>query len=674
VSPISPLSLAWAASQPVEVVLAAVGCDTEGLGHDEAAARLARTGPNRLPETTGPGLVRQFVGQLTHFFALMRWVAAALAFVGQLPQLGWAIIVVVVVNGAFSFAQEYRAERATRALKALLPETARVVRAGQKASVPAADLVQGDLVLLIEGDRISADARVVDSHGLKVDNSTLTGESEPVARTAEAEGGPPAEPAEAGNLVFAGTYVTSGSGRVAVVATGATTRLGAISHLTGQVVRRPSPLQIDLHRSVRTIAALAVGTGGVFFAISLGLGTPASDGFLFAVGVIVALVPEGLLPTLTLSLARSATRMARRGALVRHLEAVETLGSTTVICTDKTGTMTANEMTARAVAMTGRRWRVSGTGYGRRGALLDVDRPLAADELAEVEDLLRAAALCNDAHIDRQGRHSRCVGDPTEGALVVLAGKGGITREVAERTAQRVREFPFESARRRMSTVHALPNGRLEVMAKGSPEAMLEICTLVREDGGDVPMTPATVAGLVTAVDDLARDGLRVLAFARGEIDRPIPVAAAEVERGLTFLGLVGMADPVRPEVPEALERCRAAGIRVLMLTGDHPATAAAVAAKAGLRNGHVVLGSDLPDDDRALGELLTDSVSVIARLAPEQKLRVAQALQARGEVVAMTGDGVNDAPALRQADIGVGHGRGRHRRGQGGRRRRPAG
>jgi magnesium-transporting ATPase (P-type) len=639
---------------PTDAVMASVGGDPEGLRADEVAARLARDGPNRLPEARGPGLARQLAGQLTHFFALMLWVAAALAFVGRLPQLGWAIIVVVVVNGGFSFVQEYRAERATRALSALLPEAATVLRSGRRTSVPASELVRGDLVLLTEGDRISADARVLETHGLQVDNSTLTGESEPVTRDDRPLAEPPSNPADAANLVFAGTYVASGSGRVIVVATGERTRLGAISHLTGQVVRRPTPLRIDLQRSVRAIAAMAIGTGVLFFAASLGLGTPASDGFLFAIGVIVALVPEGLLPTLTLSLAMSATRMSRRGALVRHLEAVETLGSTTIICSDKTGTMTANEMTARAVVVAGRRWRVSGTGYGPSGTLLDGDRPLTADELAEASDLLRAAALCNNARIERgNGRH-RCVGDPTEGALLVLAGKGGVDREMAERTAHRVRELPFESVRRRMSTIHALPNGRLEVLTKGSPEAVLEVCTRLRAGGRDVPLSPGHAAGVADAVETLAGDGLRVLAFARAEVDRPVPTSAAEAECDLTLLGLVGMADPVRPEVPEAVGRCRAAGIRVLMLTGDHPATAAAIAAKAGLAPEPVVLGTGLPGDDYALGELLAGPVSVIARLAPEQKLRVAQVLQARGEVVAMTGDGVNDAPALRQADIGV--------------------
>jgi Ca2+-transporting ATPase len=294
-------------------------------------------------------------------------VAAALAFVGGMPQLGWAIIAVVAINGAFSFVQEYRAERATRALSALLPETATVLRDGRPTPVPATELVPGDLVLLREGDRVSADGRMLHSDGLQVDNSTLTGESESVARDAGPTSARPADPLEATNLVFAGTYVAAGSGRAVVAATGAATRLGGIARLTGEVARRPTPLRVDLDRSVRIIGGLAMAAGVGFFAVSLALGTPARDGFLFAVGVIVALVPEGLLPTLTLSLAMSATRMAHRGALVRHLEAVETLGSTMVICSDKTGTITANEMTARAVAVADARYQVSGSATTRPG-------------------------------------------------------------------------------------------------------------------------------------------------------------------------------------------------------------------------------------------------------------------------------------------------------------------
>jgi magnesium-transporting ATPase (P-type) len=351
-----------------------------GLSPEEASARLARTGPNELPEQRGPSLPRQLLDQMVHFFALMLWAAAALAFVADLPELGVAIVLVVILNGAFSFAQEYRADRAVRALAALLPETAVVRRGGRKLTVPAAELVPGDVVLLKEGDRISADARVIRSSELKVDMSTMTGESEPLLRGSERLAEAPDDPLEADNVVFAGTFVASGSATGVVAATGSSTRLGGISTLTGQIVRRPTPLRLQLNRAVRLIAAFAILTGVVFFGAALWLGTDPKDGFLFSIGVIVALVPEGLLPTLSLSLAMSATRMANRGALVRRLESVETLGCTTVICTDKTGTITTNQMTARTIVLPEGRYGTTGTGYEPGGTIVtEAGRPLSEE-------------------------------------------------------------------------------------------------------------------------------------------------------------------------------------------------------------------------------------------------------------------------------------------------------
>jgi magnesium-transporting ATPase (P-type) len=589
----------------------------------------------------------------------MLWAAAALAFVGDLPQLGVAIIVVILVNGAFSFVQEYRAERQVQALAALLPATAVVRRSGRKVTIPAAELVIGDIVLLREGDRISADARVIRSSELKVDMSTLTGESEPVARTADPTGAESDDLLEAHNVVFAGTFVTSGSGTVAVAATGARTRLAGIATLTAGVLRRATPIRAQLDRAVWVIASVAVVTGVAFFSIAIALGTPVRDGFLFSIGVIVALVPEGLLPTLSLSLAMSASRMARRGALVRRLESVETLGSTTVICTDKTGTLTTNQMTARVVVLATGQYTATGSGYDPAGTLLTAaGLPVGERDQGCLNPLLRAASLCGDARIDERDGRWRCIGDPTEGALLVLARKGGIERDREERHAPRTREFPFESKRQRMSTIHLLPTGGNEVLAKGSPESILPLCT--RERVGTVTHDVDDQARdrLAAAADALAHQGLRVLAFARRDFAGNLPETARAAEAEMEFLGMVGMADPVRPEVPDAIARCRAAGIQVLMVTGDHPATALTVATQAGLSAQRVLLGSELPGADTELGEVLATGEVVLARIAPEQKLRIARVLQERGDVVAMTGDGVNDAPALRQADIGVAMGR----------------
>jgi magnesium-transporting ATPase (P-type) len=641
-------TLAAAAAAAPDDVLKALGTGETGLTASEAAARLFEFGANRLPEAHGPGLPRQLAGQLFHFFALILWAAAGLALLGGLPELAVAIVVVILLNGLFSFVQEYRAERATRALRALLPDAVTVLRDGTRATVGSSELVPGDVFLVREGDRISADARLVRSEELQVDNSSLTGESEPVPRTVAAAEEEPPDALLVSNVVFAGTHATSGWGTAVVVTTGERTRLGGIAQLTGRVGTRMTPLHLEMNAAVRVIATLAVAAGVGFFAISVSLGTPAHDGFLFGVGVVVALVPEALLPTLTLSLAMSAARMADRGALVRHLEAVETLGSTTVVCSDKTGTLTANQMTARAVSVGPLRARATGVGYDPLGSILVGDRPPRADERATLEPLLLACALCANARLaDRDGRWD-VSGDPTEGALIVLAAKGGVDRQAAERARPRVREYPFDSKRRRMSTLHALESGERELFVKGSPEAVLEACGgLTEQDRADVDR----------AIHELASDGLRVLAFGRRRLGRGSPPDAATAESNLELIGLAGLDDPVRAEVPNAIVACRSAGIRVIMLTGDHPATASAVARKARLPHGPVLLGSELPDGDRELTDALA-TATIIARVAPEQKLRIAQSLQAAGEVVAMTGDGVNDAPALRQADIGIAMGK----------------
>ena len=642
-----PTLAAASAASPADV-LSALGTREAGLSTSEAAARLSETGPNRLPQAPGPSLPRQLATQLFHFFALILWAAAGLSVLGGLPELAVAIVVVILLNGLFSFVQEFRAERATRALGALLPDQATVIRDGIRLTVPSQELVPGDVFLVREGDRISADARLVRSEELRVDNSSLTGESEPVPRTVEPAGGEPADALLVSSVVFAGTHATSGWGTAVVVATGARTRLGGIAQLTGHVGSRPTPLHLEMNRAVRLIAALAMVAGAGFFAVSVALGTPAHDGFLFGVGVVVALVPEALLPTLTLSLAMSASRMADRGALVRHLEAVETLGSTTVVCSDKTGTLTANQMTARAVSTGALRAHVTGVGYDPSGGILVGERPLRAEERATLRPLLLACALCANARLIEHDGRWEVTGDPTEGALLVLAAKGGVDRRAAERERPRVHEYPFDSKRRRMSTLHALESGERELFVKGSPEAVIEAC------GGLSAGDRATVD---QAIHALASDGLRVLAFGHRRLRDGIPPDAASAESGLDLLGLVGLDDPVRPEVPQAIADCHTAGIRVIMVTGDHPATAAAVARKARLPYDSVLLGSELPEDDAELATVLASS-GVIARVAPEQKLRIAQALQAAGEVVAMTGDGVNDAPALRRADIGIAMGK----------------
>ncbi|MFG1949227.1 cation-translocating P-type ATPase [Nonomuraea sp. NPDC048826] len=550
----------------------------QGLTVAEAAARLARDGPNVLPSGRRTPAVVLLLRQMVHFFALLLWGASVLALLAGMPQLAVAIVIVVLLNGAFAFAQEYRADKASQRLRELIPANVVVRRDGRRTVVAAAELVAGDVVLLEAGDRISADLRLADVHALGVNESMLTGESRMV------------RPA-AGDEVFAGTFVVEGQAEAVATATGGRTRLAGIARLTEEASRPPSPLSVQLGKVVRIVAGIALAVGAAFFGLAQLLGMHAGESFLFALGVTVALVPEGLLPTVTLSLARAAQRMADNNALVRHLEAVETLGSATFICTDKTGTLTRNEMTV--------------------AALWAPDCPPA--------DVLRTAVLSSTGRMS----DGKPVGDPMEVALHVEALRLGadVDDEITAR-------FPFDPLRRRASVV---AGGRLHL--KGAPDAVLPLCR--------------AVPGVDEALAAMSDRGLRVLAVARGDTAQ---------ERDLEFLGLVGLFDPPRADVAEAIWKCRIAGIKLAMVTGDHPRTARAIAAEVGLLGDDelVVTGAELPGDDAALGELLDRDGVVVARVTPEDKLRIARALRSRGHVVAMTGDGVNDGPALREADIGI--------------------
>ncbi len=602
-----------------------------GLTAAEARQRLAEVGPNALAEPERPSHVRRFLAQLGHLFALLLWAGAGLAWLAGMPELSIAIVVVVLVNAGFAFAQEYRAERAAEALRQMLPQAARVRRDGEPVEIPAEELVPGDVLLLEEGDRVSADADLLEVVELRVDNSTLTGESWPVA------------PEE---KVYAGTYVVSGRGEGLVTETGMRTEFGRIAELTHRTREKPSPLEVELKHVTRLVAVASAGIGTAFFFVAGWLGMGLEERFVFAVGVMVANVPEGLLPTVTLALALATQRMARRNALVRGLSSVETLGETTVICTDKTGTLTENELTAVRVWTPELELEVEGAGYEPFGRFRAAGRVVQPQPVAE---LLRAGLLCNDSRLVSTPEGWGVLGDPTEGALVVLAEKGGLRQEQEVAHLPRVREIPFDAKRRRMTTVHATGAG-LVAYVKGAPEDVIQACSLSERERERAE----------AAARALEADALRVLALARKSLPEG-DAHALELEDGLELLGLVGMHDPPRPEVPQAIARCHAAGIRVLMATGDAGTTAAAIAKRIGLvRNrAHVVDGHALDGiDDTRLRGLLDEHDVVFARIAPEQKLRLARVLRESGEVVAMTGDGVNDAPALREADIGVAMGR----------------
>ncbi len=643
-------------------VYAAMSSTPQGISSAEAARRLASAGPNAIHTIPGTPLWKKFLANFTHLMALLLWAGGAMAFVGGMPQLGWAIWCVVVINAAFSFWQEFRAERATEALRRLLPRTARVVRDGREAKIPAEELVPGDVILLAEGDSISADARLVEASELQVNLSILTGESVPAPRYEEASERGDLPPTERPNLVFAGTAVASGTGRAVVFATGMGTAFGAIALLTQSVTVELSPLQKEVNRLTKVVTLLAVTIGVVFFAISVGLaGRPLAVGFIFAVGMVVAFVPEGLLPTVTLALAMGVQRMARRNALIKKLSAVETLGACTVICTDKTGTLTQNEMTVREAWTAAARFVASGVGYDPAGEF----RPAAGSApgagsgaSTDLLELLTGAALCNNARLlaPREGRGWSILGDPTEAALLVAAAKAGLDEAALAREHPRLRELPFDSRRKRMSTVHA--RGGTEVAyVKGAPREILGLCTAVLFGGRAVPLDEETRVLILAANDEYARGSLRVLAVAQRDLPpRPELTTADWVERDLTFLGLVAMMDPPRPEVAAAVATCRRAGIRIAMVTGDYGLTAESIARRVGIvgEGARIVTGQDLDEmTDEGLAQIVQGEV-IFARVAPEHKLRVVAALQARGEVVAVTGDGVNDAPALRKADIGV--------------------
>jgi calcium-translocating P-type ATPase len=596
-------------------------------------------------------------------FAIVLLISAGLTFLTYLLtsprdsanlELTFGILAVVALNALIGFAQEHAAERTADALQAMVPHTAKVLRAGQLTEVEATDLVPGDVVVLEAGDAVSADCRVIDAHDLSIEMASLTGESQPVGRTTE-----PAAPGkavvEARNCVFMGTTVTEGAGKAIVFATGLRTEFGKIYRLTAGLPAEPSPLQRQINDIARRIAVIAVATGAVLFTVRVLTGNAAAVSFVFALAVMVALVPEGLPATMSVSLAIAVRRMADQHALLKRLTAVEALGSTTVICTDKTGTLTEAEMTLQQIYASGRVHSVTGVGYAPEGDVEDA---------ALVADLLRIGALCADARLipPTNDQGWRVLGDTTEGAVLVAAAKAGIDLgSEAERTP-RVGTFPFDSDRKLMTTLHRV-DGHVEAYVKGAPQAVLDRCTEALWDGARVPFDSALRRRVEAANDAMATQALRVLAVAT----RSVPsdqVGREEAEGGLTLLGLVGMIDPPRPEVIAAVAACERAGIRIFMITGDYGLTAKAVARRVGLTNAdtvRVVTGDELDTlgDDKLVDVLTGPDQVVFARVRPEHKLRIVTTLEQLGEIVAVTGDGANDAPALKRASVGVAMGEG---------------
>jgi Ca2+-transporting ATPase len=657
---------------PVPEAFSILSSGLRGLSQDDAEKRLQRYGQNVISKVRGKPLWIRFLANFTHLMAILLWIGGIIAFLAQLPQIGIAIWLVNVINGAFSFWQEFKAEKATEVLRQLLPSYAHVLRNGEVVRILAEELVPGDVILVEEGDRISADARLFNENELRVDQSTLSGESHPVRKTSDAvlEN---LTRAELPNLIFAGTTVSAGTGRAVVFATGMNTEFGKIAHLTQTVGEELSPLQKEMGRVTKIVTILATSIGVFFFILGILLaGVDVAEGFIFAMGMIVCFVPEGMLPTVTLALAMGVQRMAHRHALIKRLSAVETLGCTTVICTDKTGTLTQNEMTVSGIWLPGHKFTVTGVGYSPQGKIQS-DGGAAGPNSTEAQTrerdlhrLLTVVGLCNNARLvpsHGENPYWTILGDPTEAALRVVAHKGGVDLEAEARRTPRIRELPFDSRRKRMSTIHNDQDIRL-VCVKGAPTEVLALCTYIYLDGQKIPLNTQLHAQIVAANDSYARNGLRVLAVATRElpeVSRPgntsTEYTPEAIEHDLVFLGLVAMMDPPRPEVAEAVRLCHSAGIRIIMITGDYGLTAETIARRIGILRASdpkVITGVDLDTlDDRALEEVLRQEV-IFARVAPDHKLRVVTALKEMGEIVAVTGDGVNDAPALKKADIGV--------------------
>lgn len=639
-----PTSGPWTVE--ASAVAAALGTDpAAGLTRDEAADRLSRFGSNTLLERAANPPWRLFVEQFTNAMILVLLVAAGItAVIGELKDTA-VILAIVAVNGIVGFVQEYRAEQAIDALKRMSSPTARVIRDGQTVLIPAPGVVPGDLVRIEAGDIVTADLRLLEARSLRVNEAALTGESQPAGKvTAPLLSVTAALLADQRNMAFSGTAVTYGRGLGVVVATGMATALGHVADLLQERQDTQTPLQRRLSTLGKWLAIAAVVICLFVFTTGVLRGEPADVMFLTAVSLAVAAIPEGLPAVVTVALALGARRMARRNALVRKLPAVETLGSVTVICSDKTGTLTQNQMVVERVWTPAGEYRVSGDGYAPEGRI----DPPPADADVSLGRLARIAAACNDASIvapERSGGPWTITGDPTEAALLALAARIGVDPDGMATSCPRVEELTFDSERRRMATLHA-DAGRIWVAVKGALEAVAPLLD---------PLDAAILGRAEAAAEAYAADGYRVLALAERSMD-DVPARLDDAERGLRLVGIVGMADPPRTDAAAAIAACRTAGITPIMITGDHPSTAAAIARRIGLlRDGaRCLTGSDLEAMDEAAFDAVVADVVVYARTNPEQKLRIVDAWRRRGAVVSMTGDGVNDAPALKLADIGV--------------------
>ena len=648
------LDVKWHALNITEV-LEKLKSGVKGLSAEEAAKRLLEYGPNELRKEKGRTKIEIFIGQFKNILVIILILASILSIAIGETLDAVIITAIVVASAGLGFIQEYRAERAIEALKKLTTPTATVIRDGKEVTIPTKEIVPGDILVLNAGDKVPADARVIEAHNLKVDEASLTGESVAVTKITD----PLPEEISVSdrlNMVFAGTAVIYGRGKAVVVATGMSTELGKIAATVQEEKKEETPLERRMAEIGRlltilcfTVAALVAAIGFFVWHKSL------LEMTMWAVSLAVAAVPEALPAVVTGALAVGMYRMAKRNAIIRRLPAVETLGSTSIICSDKTGTMTKGEMTVRKIYVIDKTIDVTGSGYEPVGNFKVDGKAIDVDD--ELKLLLLASALCSDARLVKEEEKWTIRGDPTEGALIVAAAKAGIGERELE-VYPRINEIPFSSERKRMTTVHETPNERIVAYMKGAPEVVLGLCDKIVVNGEVRKLTREYEEKILNVNDTLAMQGLRNLAIAYREVDpKELENTLEEnFEKGFTFLGIVGMMDPPRPEVKDAIDRCKQAGIKTVMITGDHKLTAVAVAKELGMfrDEDYVLTGVDLDRIDEEEFEKIVENVKVYARVSPEHKLKIVKALKKKGYIVAMTGDGVNDAPALKAADIGI--------------------
>ncbi|MBD3205890.1 HAD-IC family P-type ATPase [Candidatus Bathyarchaeota archaeon] len=648
-------------TKTVEEILDELDTSKEGLSQDEANSRLEKYGPNKLEEKGGFSPLQLLIDQFKSILVVILIIAAAVsgytAYIeGEAFTDTYVIAAIVILNAALGFFQEYRAEKAVEELEKMITQKVVVLRDGEEKQIESTQLVPGDLLILEAGTRVPADSRVIEEYNMAVDEAVLTGESVPVHKSAKAEEEEKSDPS---NLIFMGTTVTKGRARAIVISTGMETRFGEIAGMVSGLEKEAPPLKEKMEGMGRQLAAISlVLTAWIFIMGYFFLEIELSEIFLTAVSMAVSAIPEGLPAVLTITLALGVNRMAKQKAIVKKLASVETLGSTTVICSDKTGTITKNEMTVTNIVLPNRKIEVTGTGYQVEGEFKENGEKINPEEDEQLELLLRTGVLCNDSSLIKESTRVNVVGDPTEAALLVAGEKIGYTKDKLEKEYELLDEFPFDSERKMMSSIRKGGEGGPLVYVKGAPELILQKSVSILTSEGRRELTDEDVESQKENVDNMAERALRVLALAYKETDRKEEYEQEQVESGFTYIGLVGMIDPPREGVFEAIKLARNAGIKTVMVTGDYRVTAVAIAKEVGIieeeNEEKVYTGEDVEAmSDSDLDEII-EKVSVFSRVSPQHKVRIAESFKREGHIVAMTGDGVNDAPALKTADIGV--------------------